>query len=59
MPQSDADTIRVTITLDQGVYEEIKLTSRQLGLKPATWITMVATAKINNLNVTVKDKGVA
>ncbi|MFQ6136848.1 MAG: hypothetical protein ACE5PM_06680 [Candidatus Hydrothermarchaeales archaeon] len=54
MPKRDAKSIRVTITLREGVYEEIKRISRQLGLRPSTWISMVATSKANNIEVEIK-----
>jgi len=57
MPIKDADSIRVTITLEQEIYDRIKETSRQMGLRPATWISMVATSKMNNVDVRVEENG--
>ena len=57
MPIKDADSIRVTITLEQEIYERIKETSRQMGLRPATWISMVTTSKVNQVDVRVDNGG--
>jgi hypothetical protein len=43
----------VTITLDTGVYSEIKRLSRAMGIRPSTWMAMVCTSKANNLEVNV------
>jgi len=49
MPSNDADSVRITITIKHEIYEKIKQTSRRMGLRPATWIGMVATTKVNNI----------
>lgn len=51
MPITDADSIRVTITLEQQIYDKIKDASRQMGLRPATWMSMVVTSKVNHVDV--------
>jgi hypothetical protein len=45
--------IRVTITLNGNVYDEIKRISKQMGLRPSTWISMVCTSKANNVNLKI------
>ncbi|MFQ5976111.1 MAG: hypothetical protein ACE5J5_07350 [Candidatus Hydrothermarchaeales archaeon] len=55
MAHSDAETLRVTITLRREAYEEIKRISRRQGLRPSTWISMVATSKANGIEVEVKE----
>ncbi len=57
MPTTDADSVRVTITLRKDIYDTIRLRSRRLGLRPATWISMVATSKANDLDVEVHLNG--
>ena len=49
MPQNNAGSTRITVTLDDQVYESIKELSRNLGLRPATWVTMTVTSKVNNV----------
>ena len=56
MPKTDAKSVRVTITLREDVYEEIKRISRRLGLRPSTWISMVATSNANNVKVEIKKR---
>lgn len=47
MPEKDAKSVRLTITLDKSVHEAIKKLSRRMGLRTATWIAMVATTQVN------------
>ena len=56
--QSDANNsekgsrnLRVTITLNEEIYNEIKNISQNMGLHPSTWISMVATSKVNNVKI--------
>jgi len=57
MPPIDAGSIRVTITLEQEIFNKIKKTSRQIGLRPATWISMVVTSKVNQVDVSMQNNG--
>jgi predicted DNA-binding ribbon-helix-helix protein len=56
VPKSDANGIRVTITLREEVYKEIKHISRRQGLRPATWISMVATTRANGIDAKLKEE---
>ncbi|MBU7032752.1 MAG: hypothetical protein HXS53_09495 [Theionarchaea archaeon] len=56
MSRSDAQTVRVTITLKLEIYDKIKEISNQLGLHPSTWIGMVATSKANNIDMKIEKK---
>ena len=47
----DDSSVRVTITLNRDVYEEIKRISSLLGLKPATWMSLICTTKANNIGI--------
>ncbi len=47
--------VRVTITLNRGVYDDIKRISNSMGLRPSTWITMICTSKANNVFVSIDD----
>jgi antitoxin component of RelBE/YafQ-DinJ toxin-antitoxin module len=53
MHETSDQVIRVTITLNGNVYDEIKRISRQMGLRPSTWISMVCTSKANNVNLRI------
>ena len=46
--------VRITITLDGEVYEKIQEISNTVGLRPATWISMLTTSKINNLEMQIR-----
>ncbi len=47
--------VRVTITLNRVVYDDIKRISNSMGLRPSTWITMICTSKANNVFVSIDD----
>ncbi len=49
--QKARDIVRVTITLDRGVYERIKGRARLVGTRPSSWISMVLTSKINKVDM--------
>lgn len=54
MPKSDAVPLRVYFFYcKKKVNEKIKRISRQMGLRPSTWISMVATSKTNNIEENV------
>jgi len=55
--QTDARKVRVTITLDEHVYRRIKEVSRDMGLRPSTWMTMVCTSKANNVILETNHNG--
>lgn len=57
MPTTDADSVRVTITLNRDIYDKIRFRSKRLGLRPATWISMVATSKANDVDLEVHQNG--
>jgi hypothetical protein len=46
--QSDAKTVRITITLKQDIYDEVKRICQEYGLRPSTWMTMVVSSKVNS-----------
>jgi len=52
MEKKKTTRVRITVTLNEDVYEKIKELSHQLGLLPATWVGMVATSKANKLELT-------
>jgi hypothetical protein len=41
--------VRVSITLREDIYNEIKKLSHELGIKPASWMAMTLTSKVNSL----------
>ena len=47
----DSKAVRITITLNRNVYEEIKRVSETMGLRPSTWMTMICTSKVRNVDV--------
>ncbi len=49
--QNDGRKVRVTITLQEQIYDEIKQISKELGIRPSTWMAMVCTSKANNIEV--------
>lgn len=51
----ESKVIRITITLNRNVYEHIKRISSNMGLRPSTWMTMVCTAKANNVDIAFDD----
>ena len=53
MARQAGKKVRITVSLEEEVYERIKKVSSQIGLLPATWVSMVATSKANNLEITV------
>jgi hypothetical protein len=53
MHEPSDQVIRVTITLNGNVYDEIKRISKQMGLRPSTWISMVCTSKANNVQLRI------
>ena len=57
LSQTRPEVVRVTITLNQNVYDEIKKISKNLGIRPSTWITMVCTSKANNVSLSFIDTG--
>ena len=52
----DAEPVRITITLSRNVYEHIKQISGTMGLRPSTWMTMICTSKVNNIQVSIYDE---
>lgn len=55
--QTDAENLRVTITLTKLAYEQVKSISGRMGLKPSTWISMLVTSRVNDLELVIRDKG--
>ena len=53
--RDDPPAVRVTITLNRGVYDDIKRISKCMGLRPSTWITMICTSKANNVFVSIDE----
>lgn len=51
--QIDSRAVRITITLNRNVYEEIKRTSETMGLRPSTWMTMICTSKVRNVDISI------
>ena len=49
----DAKAIRITITLNRNVYEEIKRVSESMGLRPSTWMTMICTSKVRHVDISI------
>ena len=56
MHGSDAESVRVSLTLDSEIYEHVKEMSSQFGLRPSTWMRMVVTTKVNNIELALKAK---
>ncbi len=54
-----AESVRVTLTLNAGIYEEVKRISGKLGLRPATWMKMVVTSKVNDVELAFSENGAA
>lgn len=54
MGKSDADSVRITLTLKEKVYKKVKRVSDRVGLRPSTWMTMVVTSKVNEIEPGVK-----
>jgi hypothetical protein len=48
--------VRITVTLDAEVYDRIKKLGKKMGLMPASWVSMVATSKVNDIDVEVKQR---
>ncbi len=45
----DDGTVRRSVTLQKGVYNDVKELSHQLGISPGAFITMAVTLKVNDL----------
>lgn len=56
MGKENGQRVRITVTLNKDAYEKIKHISHQMGLLPATWVAMMATAKANNIDITTVDE---
>lgn len=54
--QIEAKAVRITITLNRKVYEDIKRVSDRMGLRPSTWMTMVCTSKIRNVDILIDNQ---
>jgi hypothetical protein len=48
------EKIRVSITLREDVYEQIKDLSHDLGIKPTTWITMAVTSQVRGIKLSLE-----
>lgn len=48
--------VRITITLNRNVYEHIKKISGNMGLRPSTWMTMICTSKVNNIQLSINNE---
>lgn len=48
--------MRVSVTLREDIYLEIKRLSHDIGIKPASWIAMTLTSKVNDIEVKAKQK---
>jgi len=59
MGTSDADSVRITLTLKEKVYDKVKQVSDQVGLRPSTWMTMVVTSKVNDVDheIRIREEG--
>jgi len=56
--ESKPRKIRITVTLTEDAYEKIKHVSLRMGLLPASWVSMVATSRVNNIELPiVKEEG--
>ena len=51
MGKENDKRVRITVTLNRDAYEKIKDISHQMGLLPATWVAMMATARANNIDI--------
>ena len=51
MHESDVKSVRVTLTLSREAYERVKEACRPMGLRPSTWMTMIVTSKVNDLEL--------
>ena len=51
--QMHSRAVRITITLNRNVYEEIKRVSETMGLRPSTWMTMICTSKVKNVDISI------
>jgi len=49
----ESKVVRITITLNRKVYEEIKRVSETMGLRPSTWMTMICTSKVRNVDIDI------
>jgi len=49
--QYDEEKVRVTITLREPVYTEIKKISHEMGIRPSTWMAMICTSKAGNIEL--------
>jgi len=54
---TDAKRMRVTITLNNDVYEDIKKISRSMGIRPSTWISMTATTNVKGMRLRMESNG--
>jgi hypothetical protein len=48
------EKIRVSITLREDVYEQIKELSHDLGIKPTAWITMAVTSQVKGMKLSIE-----
>ncbi len=53
MKTQKSSKVRLTISLDEGVYERVKEISARMGMKAAVWITMMISSKANNVDVVI------
>jgi len=52
----DSRKVRISVTLRADIYQEIKRLSHDLGIKPASWIAMTLTAKVNDIELNARRK---
>jgi len=56
MARKDADSTRITITIDKNIYGNIKEISKRMGISPSTWVTMICTSKVNDIELSIISK---
>lgn len=53
MHQTDTGISRVTISLGADVYEKVRELSRRMGLRPSSWMAMIISTHVNDVDVEI------
>ncbi len=56
MTDESNGNVKISVSLDRDVYEQIERISTKLGIEPSTWINIIATSKLEDMRTTARGR---